>query len=251
MKTYFALLCFLINQMAYAQLKTSYQNRHVIYQDLLSSNLSSKSPLNDLLINGTSVSGKKNVGLAVIYSLLLPGMGEFYVGEYGIGKYFTITEAALWLTFTSFDMYGNWLRDDARKFAVSHAGIDPSGKDDQFFVDVGNFLNTYEYDEKKLRDRAVDKLYDINSTYFWRWDSDPNRASYHDMRISHDRVFNNARFVIAVIVVNHIASAVNAARLAVSHNKRTAEAFLFDIRAHLIGGLAQPDGIMISLSKNF
>ena len=33
---------------------------------------------------------KKNLGLAILYSLLLPGMGELYTDAYSSGKYFTI-----------------------------------------------------------------------------------------------------------------------------------------------------------------
>ena len=223
----------------------------MIYQDMFNGNPRIPGAAKEFSQNLGTASAKKNVGLALIYSLLLPGMGELYVGDYSTGKYFTMGEAALWLTYTSFELYGTWLRDDARSFAAFHAGVNPDGKDDQFFVDIGNFLNTYEYNEKKLRDREPDKLYDVNSTYFWQWDSDPNRASYRGLRISHDRVFNNTRFVVAAIIVNHVVSAVNAARLAISHNDAVDEAMLLDVRAKVIGGFSHPDGIMISVSKTF
>ena len=39
---------------------------------------------------------KKNTGLAILYSALLPGMGELYAGDYSSGKYFTIADGVLW-----------------------------------------------------------------------------------------------------------------------------------------------------------
>ena len=83
---------------------------------------------------------KKSVGLAAFYSLLIPGMGELYTGAFGSsGKYFLAAEGVLWLTWGAFDVYGNSLRNDSRAYAVSHAGADVTGKNDQFFVDLGNF----------------------------------------------------------------------------------------------------------------
>src|SRR5438552_4369689 len=52
---------------------------------------------------------KKSPGLAMIYSLLVPGMGQLYTKRFDVGKYFLISEAALWTAFASFTVYGNWL----------------------------------------------------------------------------------------------------------------------------------------------
>jgi len=49
----------------------------------------------------------------------------------------------------AFEIYGNSVRDDARLYAVSNAGVSPAGKNDQFYVDVGNFLNVADYNEQK------------------------------------------------------------------------------------------------------
>ena len=194
---------------------------------------------------------KKNVGLAVLYSLLLPGMGEFYVGSYGIGKYFAIAEGALWLSLGSLHWYATWLQDDARRYAVQHARINLDGKDDEYFVDIGNFNSVYEHNEEILRDRDAFKVYDPNSTFYWNWDSDLNRETYRDLRVSSDERFNDTRFVAAAIGVNHLISAINAARLTISHNKNVAQSDELHIRANVIGGLAHPHGIAISVSKNF
>lgn len=249
MKTATIMFCLISSQSVFSQSTDHQVDRQFIFQNLFENDAIPRYELDE--VQSTGSTSKKDVGIAVIYSLLLPGMGELYVGEYDVGKYFTIGEAALWFTFTSFEVYGSWLRDDARRFAASHARVELSGKNDQFFVDIGNFLDTYEYNDARLRTREPEKLYDVNSNYFWQWDSDANRASYRDLRISHDRVFNNAQFVVAAIIVNHIASAVNAARLAISHNQDVDQAGLLEIRARVIGGISHPDGIMISFSKNF
>ena len=70
---------------------------------------------------------KKSIGLAIVYSLLLPGMGELYAGSFQTGRYFLAAEGALWITLAGFDIYGNALRDDSREFAAAHAGEEARG----------------------------------------------------------------------------------------------------------------------------
>ena len=77
---------------------------------------------------------KKSAGLAAVYSLVLPGAGETYVSGIEAGKYPLIAEGALWLTWGTMEYYGRWLQDDARRFAVVHAGVATTTADDLFYV---------------------------------------------------------------------------------------------------------------------
>jgi hypothetical protein len=195
---------------------------------------------------------KKNQALAVVYSLLLPGMGELYADRFDNGRYSLVGEAALWLTYASFQQYGNWLQGDARLFASAHAGAVPSGKDDQFYVNLGNFSNVYDYNDKKLRDRNISEVYDPSQGYFWNWDSDASRQRFRSLRISSDKVINNSRFVIGAIVVNHILSALNAARLVRHFNKNADETFgSWQVEPNVIGWLGQVDGMRLTYDYRF
>jgi hypothetical protein len=196
-----------------------------------------------------TLSEKKSVGLAAVYSLLLPGMGELYANGFSSGKYFLIAEGALWLTYTTFEVYGNALRDDARALATSRAGVTLEGKDDQYFIDIGNFVSIEEYNDKQLRDREPERLYPV-SGYAWDWKSDALRASYREQRIRSETMYNNRKFVVAAIIVNHVASAINAARSAISHNNAVDDQ-LGDLRFHatVMGGLDQPHGVLLTVTK--
>jgi len=194
----------------------------------------------------------KSVGLAAMYSLLLPGMGELYAEGFGSGKYFLIAEGVLWLTYATFEVYGNSLRDDARAYAASHAGFITAGKGDQFFVDVGNFINISDYNEKKLRDREPDKIYDANAGYAWQWESDAARSAFRDQRIASENMYNNRRFVIGAILINHVASAINAARSAISRNKEIeAQGGDTQVKADVWGGWEHPHGIIVTVTRTF
>ncbi len=218
------------------------------HSSLQTPQISSSSPL-----QGTDLSGlgeKKNVTLATGLSLLLPGLGEYYAGDYSTGKYLSIAEGALWITWASFRMYGDWVQSDARDFAVQHAGASINDKSDQYFIDIGNFVSADAYNQQALQDRNAYRLY-INSADVWKWDTDNNREQYRQLRVQSDRVFNNSNFVITAIVANHVISAINAARTAISHNKALTETGGLQIEASPMGSLVNPHGVMFSARYGF
>ena len=194
---------------------------------------------------------KKSVLKAVVLSLLVPGMGELYADRFDAGRYMVISESGLWITYAGFRLYGGYLRDDARDFANVHAQINPIGKGDQFYIDIGNFRDVFEHNEKQLRDREVQKLYDPDGGFLWRWDDDASRLRYRDLRVSSDEVFNNSRFVIAAVIVNHLVSALNAARITIAHNRAASAGQALGVRASVIDGLGQTSGIALTITKSF
>jgi hypothetical protein len=193
---------------------------------------------------------KKSVGLAAVYSLLLPGMGELYAGGFASGKYFLLAEGILWLTYAAVDIHAGSMREDARVYSVVHAGVDRSGKDDQFFVNVGNFATVDDYNDKKLRDREPDLVYNPANGYNWRWDSEASRLTFRDQRVASEDMFNNRKFVGAALLVNHVASAINAARAAIAKNSALDQA-LGDLRfeTRILGGWE--GGVMLTVSRGF
>ncbi len=214
--------------------------------------MNAATPPSGIFENTQSSSTKKSVAAAVVYSLLVPGLGEWYAGGFESGRYFLGAEAGLWLTYASFETYGTWLQNDGRAFAASHSGVPASGKSDQFYVDVSNFMNVYEYNDKKLRDRQPDKVYDPNQGYAWQWDSDANRQQFRTARVSSDRVFNNSRFVIGAIIVNHVVSALNAARLVRRYNNNVAESGInLRIESSLLSDSGVPDGLLLTVRGVF
>jgi hypothetical protein len=200
----------------------------------------------------SSTPRKKTTGLAAIYSLLLPGMGELYAEGFESGKYFLIAEGALWLTYASFEIYGNQIADDARAYAQAHAGINLVRKDEQYFVDIGNFRNITEFNQKQLRDYEFSRVYSNTALYHWEWDTEASRALYRDQRVASDNMLNNRKFVIAAIVINHIGSAINAVRSAINYNKSLDEQLgSLSMHAEVLGGLVHAHGIKVTLTKTF
>ncbi len=203
----------------------------------------------DIDISPSSPS-KKSVMLAVVASLLVPGMGELYAGSFESGKYHLIAEGGLWLTYSGFRMHSNWLRQDAQTFAQQHAGANFDNKDDLYSVNIGNFNTTDEYNQAKLRNREFDLVYTGNQNN-WQWDSDANRLQFKDLRIRSDAAKNNAKFVIGAIVVNHLLSAFSAGRKAAAYNKSLSMIGDMQFQAFTMNTGSHIDGIGLSITTKF
>ena len=198
---------------------------------------------------------KKSPGLAFIYSLLVPGMGHAYTGKFETGKYFLITEAAIWITYIGFSLHGNWLLDDAYSFAVTHAGVDLSGKerDAKFFTDIANYSNVYEYNDEKLRFGEYEELYDPEAGYGFYWDNTANREKYQEDKFAGDRTLNDRLFVIGAAVINHIVSAISAVFATNSYNDEISKKTTggFTMKAGVIKNYNRIDGISLKFIKTF
>ncbi len=163
--------------------------------------------------------GYKNKGTAFFRSLLLPGAGERYLGKKGLGKIFLITEVTLWLSYFAFREYGDWIQEDARIFAATHAGAQIEDKPSQYFVDIGFYRDIYQYNEAQQRMRQFSKVYPVES-YYWSWESEHCRSQFYQMRTASDRAHNRAIFVLGGIFANHILSAIDAVWQTYRYNKK-------------------------------
>lgn len=176
-------------------------------------------PVVPLLPQSEPAPGRKSLFLAIAGSVLIPGLGEWYAGNFEeSGKYSLAAEGALWVSYAALRLHGSWVRNDARAFGSQMAGISFSGKDADFEVNIGNFLTVDDYNQAKLKNREFDKLY-TDPAYAWSWTSDAERQRFKDERIRSDRIVQSAKFVIAGLVVNRVISAFAAGRGAAAANR--------------------------------
>src|SRR5690606_26988785 len=114
-----AALLFSCSAFAQTQINQSfYELKHITSEEIKNGASDASFSLNDDI-----PSGKKNTGLAILYSLLLPGMGELYAESYSSGMYFTIAEGVLWGTYIGMNAYGGWQEDKYKSFAVTKGGV--------------------------------------------------------------------------------------------------------------------------------
>jgi hypothetical protein len=166
---------------------------------------------------------KKSIGTAFFLSLMLPGLGEAYVGKTGYTKVFLSIEAVGWGLFIANEFQVASRREDYKNYASQHANLLQSGKDDQYWIDIGKYDNIYSFNEQRRRDRNIDAIYTENSDYFWQWDDKSSRLSYDGRRIGAAELEERRTFIIGGIILNHLVSAINALRVARIYNRELEE----------------------------
>jgi hypothetical protein len=240
-KQTFPLLLIFISSLAFAQ-----QIQTVSIQNLKHEISSVPVSEDETQLNFNLDDSKKSVGLGVIYSLLLPGMGELYADAYDIGKYFTIADGVLWGTFIGMNVYANWKENDYKSYAESRAGISNENKDENYYATISAYSDIESYNNEKALERNFEEMYDPDN-YFWKWSTEAERESYRDMWTSSEQTKNDIRFIVGGLILNRVASAINAARLVTSYNNRLKE----DLSWNFSVGFVNKPTLPTSLNFNF
>ena len=161
---------------------------------------------------GKSRPGGVSTAKAALYSLLLPGMGEYYVGNKGKAKYFWGVEAAAWIGFIAYRTYGSWKKDDLIDYAAVHANASLDGKDDEFLDMVGFYDDIYQYN-------SFGRVFDVERPYLednadnhWVWQSDDDQAAFRHLKNRSREAYRRANFMIGLAVLNRIVSVIDAVR---------------------------------------
>lgn len=199
--------------------------------------------------NFENVGQKKKTGLAIIYSVLLPGMGELYADNFESGKYFTISDAVLWGFVIGFNNYALQMKDNYKSFAKSYAGADISGKDDNYFVNVGLYMNIDEYNKIKELERSYVDVYP--QSFSWNWESQSQRKEFRKMWKSSENAYNNIRFAVGALILNRIASAINAVRSVSRYNKNLDAQTNWNINFDYTNTVAMPNTIRLNFVSVF
>ncbi|MDQ3020927.1 MAG: hypothetical protein M3R36_10200 [Bacteroidota bacterium] len=210
-----------------------------------------KSPVSikQLSINSSTAPSQKSPAFALLLSVILPGAGHYYIGRMDVGKYFFGFDVASWIGLGAYEIYGNDLINDAKTFSVEHAKVTNTGdKDDNYFANVGNFNNIYEYNIDQLLFGEYGSLYDVNQ-YYWDWDNTSNRDVFESQRKASERAYNNRIIFGSMLIANRIVSGISAYLLTNKVNKKTSS---INVEPELLYKENYSfDGVKINLSKNF
>ena len=161
---------------------------------------------------------------AKIKSLVLPGWGEFSLGNKSKGKIFLYAESLLVISAYSFNSLSNNYRTDYTAFAIQHADVNLSDKDYMFALDVGSSDNIHDFNDVKRRQRSLlmnvdsngnvireygHEIYPEGTNYDWNWNSNSNRETFNTMRIHSINYEKYASFALAGMILNRIISLVD------------------------------------------
>lgn len=192
---------------------------------------------------------KKSVGTAIIYSLLLPGMGELYAESYDSGIYFTIADGVLWGTFIGMNVYGNWQKDRYISYAQANAGITTENKDDDYYATIGEYSSIEKYNDEKAFEGSFGEMYNTQQ-YYWKWSATEDRKSYRSLWVSSEQTFNDVRFVVGALILNRVVSAINAVRLVSKYNNRLNEEVGWDVSFGVKSNQNLPLSVTFNFQKN-
>lgn len=169
-----------------------------------------------------SATGKK----ALLYSLLLPGLGELSMGHTGRATGFFIGEGAIWSSFIYWKVAGHLRKDDYIEQAMLNAGVGVDKESDDYWRTVGQFERSsgsgpgsYEEDlRREARDAypgdpaAQDAFVAAKlptGDRAWDWSSQGLQSSYQAMRENSRRAFNRAQYSFAAAILNRVLSVVD------------------------------------------
>lgn len=154
----------------------------------------------------------KSATKAGLLSFLVPGAGEYYLGNKRKARYFFATEAATWLGFFAFRTYGGWKKDDYYRYAREHASADLDQMDEQFEDLIGFYDNIDQYNtEGRIIEPERDYLPDTPENH-WDWDSAENRETYRTLKNSSKEAYRRANFMLGVALLSRVISVVDAVR---------------------------------------
>lgn len=150
---------------------------------------------------------------AFLQSLLVPGWGQRYAGDHRSAAWFLGAEVALWSGYWGLQRLAEVREDRFQTYAAVHAGARTAGRSDGFYDDLGFYDSVLQHNQyAAYQDGPAAELYEMTPEDFWEWDDPGSRTHYRDLRNRSERTRRQALYLAGVTVVNHVFSAVHAAR---------------------------------------
>ncbi|OQX92461.1 MAG: hypothetical protein B6D58_02880 [candidate division Zixibacteria bacterium 4484_95] len=202
----------------------------------------------------------KSRTIAALYSLILPGAGQYYIGDGVKTKLFLGIEAGTWISYFGFRKYGSFKKEAAKGWAVLKAGACPNNNDDRYWVKMTYYDNRdrnegygeFGYNQMASvveRENAI--LFPETPEYYWNWDNKADRQKYRNLRNQSKTAYDRADITIGILIANHVISAVQAYWGAGKYNRRQE----FSLSGFKMYYSFNPDfenpSVIIGLTKHF
>lgn len=182
----------------------------------------------------------KSVKRAFVYSLIVPGLGEFYAGSKIKAVLFFGLDVTFWALYSNYHGKGKDKEKEYRVFANGHWSRDEykqwlwdSVYNQNPQIGYENVCDTFPYwnDEKQEWEYFSHHLSNENNQQYYEmigkyeqftagWDSLQSRGDYLEKRRISNDWLNKAKYSAMFSVANHILSAFDAAIAVKKHNKK-------------------------------
>lgn len=165
---------------------------------------------------------------AVWYSLLVPGLGDYYLGNTNRAKAFFIAEAAVWTSFIVFEVQGHLREGGYKDFAMTFGGVSGTDHSDDYYRILSQYNSSREYEEALKKEGRYELWpyadYDALQSYYlserisdfepWEWPSDEKRWEYRAIRKGSRQAYRRAMYSVAAGVANRVVSSLFALKSA-------------------------------------
>jgi hypothetical protein len=182
----------------------------------------------------------------MLYSFLLPGLGQQMAGRGARARVFYAVEAGIWTSFVAYRLQGASRRDRVIEFAEFAGGVDPAGKDDEYWRTVAQFersdpgpFSANEFVRREARAlypgnlEAQQRYFEANG-YFggetWDWQNADNLARFQALRSRSIDSYDRSELSIAAAIAHRLLSMIDAARVASSANRAARDRAVDDSR---------------------
>jgi hypothetical protein len=210
-----------------------------------------------------SAGGGEEVGPSrrktILYSALLPGLGQLRHGQKTVGTAFLLGEIASWTAYITYRVQKDDREERYVEYAERFAGIeDAEGQADEYYGYLARYDRSGEpggpdsYNEVEVRQLARDLYPDdlarqqqfieensITGPQAWDWESDARRFEYESLRIGAESADHDAEFAIAALAIGRIVSVMHAIWFTAEREENEEEASERSYRPYLDADLAR------------
>jgi hypothetical protein len=182
----------------------------------------------------------KSVKRAFVYSLIVPGAGEFYANSKIKAVLFFGLDATLWTLYFNYHKKGknkeneykrfadqHWIEDDYREWLIDSLWITSGSDQDSFW---NKEEQRFDWLSHHLPDKKDQQYYEMIGKYDqfkFGWDDFPEedlnqarRNLYLNMRRDSNNLLNKAKYSVMFSLANHILSSFDAAIAVKKHNRK-------------------------------
>jgi hypothetical protein len=160
----------------------------------------------------------------MLQSLTIPGWGQLSAGHPTAAKTFFLIDLGIWTSFVAFQVQDEMRISSSLNTAKLFAGIDLSGRSDQYRKIVGIYASSDEYNQLVVYRDAANLHYNDPAAYreyiaehsiggadAWAWKDEASFDRYRGQRKNAERAGQRANTALILAFANRLVSAIHAA----------------------------------------
>lgn len=170
----------------------------------------------------------------MLYSAILPGLGEIYTKNPTKAGFFIGTEFAILFSYFRFKSETEWKIDSYEQFAFVNAGIDKNSSDivyqraqdyisseeynESIILAARNYFLIYYHDEEAFQEYLDYHL--IPEEEGWDWETNKNWSKFYKLRRQKQDLEIYSNFAVAGLILNRLVSILDSAISVKKYNKQ-------------------------------